>query len=463
MSDSAIAKDCLVHYDNRHIQVRKDFYDICAYDKSQYNIKLDSKGNKVKDEPNQECMAKILRLLETLTNDRKTQWMLDALRLEKQGLTPPPEPKEYPIELSYGAICHLLYYSHGESTVRNCIAVLLERKYISRYQATKNSIPLYCLQVETLQAILKKQAENAISGVEINSQHQVLKSTAKRLKSTPEMLKSTAQGVEINNNNKDSNKDVINGKKEDTIARESQSPTLQDSAIATPAPLALSSSEQKGNTHELDTVRHSPDTHDMRHIQRGDALDNSRSASGDTHGIAPAQLQTNSTIELTQETTPPTTVGEVVAEKPKRKTPAPSKPVLSEEEQELDQRRKAWQEKINENRGGPLRKAGECINETQCIKALVTEFNDKQIAAILLYMQTEMFPYCKNPHKIGGRDILNESRPVAKLLKERREQTQQGKVTSLPSSSSRQPGKQLVVPSGWSAKPSTCLVGGVRS
>lgn len=218
MSDSAIAKDCLVHYDNRHIQVRKDFYDICAYDKSQYNIKLDSKGNKVKDEPNQECMAKILRIFETLTNDRKTQWLLEALKMEKQGLTPPSEPEEYPLELSYGAICHLLYYTHGESTVRNCIAVLIERKYITRYQFSKNSIPVYCLQIETLQAVLKNHAEDAMSGVEINSQRKVLKSTAKRLISTPEPLKSTAQGVEINNNNKESKKEIINSKKEEVPA-----------------------------------------------------------------------------------------------------------------------------------------------------------------------------------------------------------------------------------------------------
>src|SRR5450755_3007339 len=113
------AKECLVHYDSRHLQVRHDFFGLCEYDKSKYNQKRNKKGNTVKDEPNQECMAKILRLLETLTNDRKAQWQMDAVNLKAQGLTPPPEPKEYPITLSYDAICQLLYNTYGESIVRN--------------------------------------------------------------------------------------------------------------------------------------------------------------------------------------------------------------------------------------------------------------------------------------------------------------------------------------------------------
>src|SRR5437588_10865369 len=130
MGDNAIANGCLVHYNDQHIQVRRDFFDLCIYDKEDFNKDLTKSGKKVKDEPNQECMAKSLRLLETLSNHEKTEWYLKAERLKARGIKPPSEPKEYRIELAYSTIAHLLYDTYGESTVRNSIAVLLQRGYI---------------------------------------------------------------------------------------------------------------------------------------------------------------------------------------------------------------------------------------------------------------------------------------------------------------------------------------------
>ena len=194
MSDAAITKDSLYHYDNRHIQVRWDFFELCAYDKSQFNCKLNGKGKIIKDEPNQECAAKIIRILETLTNHEKLGWYLDAKKLTEQGLKSPPEPKEFPIQLSYGAICELLYNTYGESTVRNTIAFLIQRNFIKQHQQTKNRIPFYVLRTDVVQKALRDQAEKSLSGVEINSQSgesfQVLKSTARRPKSTAKPLKS---------------------------------------------------------------------------------------------------------------------------------------------------------------------------------------------------------------------------------------------------------------------------------
>ena len=73
MSDS-IGHECLVHYTQQHIQVRKDFFDICAYDKNKFNLRVNEKGKVIHDEPNQECMAKILRVMETLTDDKRKAW-----------------------------------------------------------------------------------------------------------------------------------------------------------------------------------------------------------------------------------------------------------------------------------------------------------------------------------------------------------------------------------------------------
>lgn len=162
MSNS-VTSGCLTHYNNQHIQVRKDFFDLCAYDKSQFNQTLTKNGKKANDEPNQECMAKILRLLETLTDHEKTEWHLKAERLKAKGLKISAEPKEYRIELAYSTIAKLLFGTYGESTIRKSIAVLLERNYIKRYQATKNSVPCYVLNIKALQAALDKQAQEAMS------------------------------------------------------------------------------------------------------------------------------------------------------------------------------------------------------------------------------------------------------------------------------------------------------------
>jgi hypothetical protein len=58
MSDTQLGKSCLVHYNDQHIQVRKDFLDLCAYDKSQYNNDTRKSGKAKRDEPNQECMKR---------------------------------------------------------------------------------------------------------------------------------------------------------------------------------------------------------------------------------------------------------------------------------------------------------------------------------------------------------------------------------------------------------------------
>lgn len=86
---------------------------------------------------------------------------------------------------------------------------------------------------------------------------------------------------------------------------------------------------------------------------------------------------------------------------------------------ELEMRRRHWQKYINERRGGPLRTKGLCINETVCLKKLVEEFTDEQITAIDTYLATEHWKYKRNPAQIGGKDLLDESRPAWTLLKDR--------------------------------------------
>lgn len=161
MSDNSISRECLVHYNNQHIQVRRDFFDLCAYDKNDFNKEVTRSGKKVKDEPNQECMAKILRLMETLTNARKNAWYLKNEDRIAKGLPPLKEPAEYRIELAYSTIVRLLYGTYGESTIRNSVAVLIHRAYVKRYQATTGSTPEYVLNISLLQVHLQQQAEGA--------------------------------------------------------------------------------------------------------------------------------------------------------------------------------------------------------------------------------------------------------------------------------------------------------------
>jgi hypothetical protein len=188
MSDNPTSTECLVHYNNQHIQVRRDFFDLCSYDKNDFNQGLTKNGKKVKDEPNQECMAKIIRLLETLTNRKKEAWYLETLQLKARGITPPKESEEYLIELSYSTIVILLYNTYGESIVRNSIAVLLHRGYIKRYQETKGSVPSYAISIPVLQAALDKQRKET-------PQSRVSKSTAGVSKSTPKAVEIDRVGV----------------------------------------------------------------------------------------------------------------------------------------------------------------------------------------------------------------------------------------------------------------------------
>src|SRR6266851_990287 len=114
MSDtSEITNGSLVHYDSSHIQTRRDFMGLCKYSRDEF-------AERRKQEPNQECMAKIVRLIETLTNHAKAEW---------KGLAKPKEPKRYPLELSNGVIIRLVYETFGESTVRNSLNYLVEIGY----------------------------------------------------------------------------------------------------------------------------------------------------------------------------------------------------------------------------------------------------------------------------------------------------------------------------------------------
>lgn len=103
-----------------------------------------------------------------------------------------------------------------------------------------------------------------------------------------------------------------------------------------------------------------------------------------------------------------------------RKEPTPI-----DAQMEMEMRRRHWQHYINERRGGALRTQGLCINETECLKKLVAEFTDEQITAIDKYLATEHWKYKRNPAEIGGKALLDESRPSWALLKDRVKPTTQ--------------------------------------
>ena len=168
MSDE-LGLNCLLHYNEQHVQVRKDFFGLCTYDKSKFNNKLNGKGKIIRDEPDQECMAKILRVIETLTNTARKAWYATTINAKEKGLKiPPQEPKEYPIELAYGAMHRLMYETHSESIIRNSVAVLVQKGFILRRQETSNSIPVYILNRKLVQEELKKQEECRIENRLLN-------------------------------------------------------------------------------------------------------------------------------------------------------------------------------------------------------------------------------------------------------------------------------------------------------
>jgi hypothetical protein len=169
MSDSGLGLDCLTHFNKQHIQVRKDFMDLCDYDPTQYNQRTNENGRIIRDEPNQECMAKILRVIETLTTVARETWYSAILNAKEKGLSVPNEPEKYPIELAYRAISNLLYNTYGESTIRNSVAALIEKGYISRTQETNNSIPVYILNIKFVQNKLKEYREIELKNMGVKS------------------------------------------------------------------------------------------------------------------------------------------------------------------------------------------------------------------------------------------------------------------------------------------------------
>ena len=245
MSDNSVAGGCLVHYNDQHIQVRKDFFDLCTYNKADFNQGLTRNGKKVKDEPNQECMAKLLRLFETLTNSRKQEWFLKAEKCKAKKIKPPAEPHEYRIELAYSTIVTLLYSTYGESTVRNSIAVLLARGYINRYQETKNSIPAYVLNVPILQKALEKQSKGSEVSISTPGESEVSNSTSEGPKSTPEVSKSTAQVSNSTPNNIEDKKDFEKESKKErpTVVQEPPTSSQPDDSFSHSFVPSSSSSE----------------------------------------------------------------------------------------------------------------------------------------------------------------------------------------------------------------------------
>lgn len=220
MSDTLLGKQSLVHYNAQHIQVRKDFLDLCVYDKNDYNKDTRKSGKIIRDEPNQECMAKILRLIETLTDSRKSHWQQRNEDLIAKKKLPLKEPAEYRIELAYPTIVRLLYNTYGESTVRNSVAALLQMGYIIRYQKNQASTSEYVLNIPLLQTLLQNQMEEGALNVTPSDRDQpfdddrllnvtpqdVENNSLTRYIQQPDLLKTTANNIESNTTYKKGNK-----------------------------------------------------------------------------------------------------------------------------------------------------------------------------------------------------------------------------------------------------------------
>src|SRR5260221_553072 len=212
-------------------------------------------------------MAKIVRLVETLTNHAKAEWKLEAMKAEEKGLAKPKEPKRYPLELSNGVIIRLVYETFGESTVRNSLNYLVEIGYIGREQEKANAIPLYWLEQEYVQSLLKTQAEIILAGFDfVPPSFQGLKSYPGPVKSNPKRPKSNPRGYEITGLGSESTDNNISNNIDNNITyktEKDESMPTSDEVAPTPADLSSEELHEKvdGAIIGVETVKRITDKH----------------------------------------------------------------------------------------------------------------------------------------------------------------------------------------------------------
>lgn len=207
---------------------------------------------------------------------------------------------------------------------------------------------------------------------------------------------------------------------------EKTEPPFLDNAVQEPP------NRQKTGSAETQPINTQPAQDTPSESQRrGQESTSSTQAVNGTSNQATEQEKQASGVSDSQSTTQKTQRGRGSKNKEKL-----GQPQLSEEEKakeaQYDERRRFWQNKINERRGGPLRTRGLCINETECLNTLVREFDDIDIGRIDRHLATEHWKYKKNPAEIGGKALLDESRPTLQYLKTKGGQSSNGSSQQTP-------------------------------
>src|SRR5258708_990331 len=134
MSNESVA-ECLSHKDMRHVQVRLDYMQLYR----------------------NETKAKIIRILETWTNQKCADWYKSSLDSREQKQAPPEE--DLWITMSYEQFSLFAYGTIKHDTIKQSIDELVSIKHIERriHPTIPYGPPQYLLNIKEVQKSLDEQ------------------------------------------------------------------------------------------------------------------------------------------------------------------------------------------------------------------------------------------------------------------------------------------------------------------
>lgn len=319
-----------------------------------------------------EHKAKLVRILETWTNKKRDEWYLAATGKKEQG-QPLPEP-DFWVGMSFQQFRNFMFETASLDTIKANVAELIKEQHFQRRVNPEDpyGAPQYLLNTKLIQRGLDKIYDPSLSAF------------------VPSLPDTPLPGVK-------------------------NTPPLERSPLGEGGSLPLPTGE---NTPLGRGEKHPPSNNRTNNTsKRGDG------SVVETVTIAPDGASFLSLYEKLSPEEQEKVKQQLSGKKGKSST---SKKAATEEKQvpepltaEEEKRWRYWEKYINARRGGPLRDGGKVINERECLKQLVHEFSDVAIEAIDKYLATEHWKYKKNPCEIGGKALLDESRPTWQLIKDR--------------------------------------------
>ncbi len=133
------------HKDNRHIQTRLDYLFLFR----------------------NETKAKVIRIMETWTNQKRAEWYKATLDSKEQGTEPPEE--ELWVTMSYEQFSLFAFETIKHDTIKEAVDDLVESEYLGRrpHPDIPYGPPQYLLNIQMLQHLLTIQEIPILDGVGI--------------------------------------------------------------------------------------------------------------------------------------------------------------------------------------------------------------------------------------------------------------------------------------------------------